>query len=82
MVVQRVPRQAAATALAVRLSGNRLGQVAAPAAAGLVAGGAGVNSVFWMLGAMLLLATAVVRRVAAEDDSGRVSAADAQTGVE
>jgi MFS family permease len=82
MVVQRVPKHAAATALAVRLTGNRLGQVLAPAVAGLVAGGAGVNSVFWMLAAMLLGATAVVRRVAAEGDSGRVPAADAQTGVE
>jgi len=63
MVVQRVPRQAAATALAVRLSGNRLGQVAAPAVAGLVSGRVGVDAVFWMLAGMLLVATVAVRGV-------------------
>lgn len=48
IVVQLVPTTARATALAVRLTGNRLGQVAAPAAAGLIAGRAGAASVFWL----------------------------------
>jgi MFS family permease len=58
IVVQRVPLHARATALGVRLTGNRVGQVAAPAAAGVVAGSAGASSVFWLLSAVLA-ATAV-----------------------
>ena len=58
LVVQRVPVHARATALAVRLTGNRIGQVAAPAAAGVVAGNAGASAVFWLLSG-LLAATAV-----------------------
>jgi MFS family permease len=54
MVVQLVPRQARATALGLRLTGNRVGQAATPAAAGAIAGRAGVASVFWLLGSMLL----------------------------
>jgi MFS family permease len=64
MVVQRVPEQWAATALGIRLTGNRLGQVAAPALAGLVAGGVGVSSVFWLLGLMLIASAAAVQRPA------------------
>ncbi|CAD5988300.1 Major Facilitator Superfamily protein [Streptomyces sp. KY70] len=40
-VVQAAPAEARSTALALRLTGNRLGQAAAPAAAGLIAGTAG-----------------------------------------
>ena len=54
IVVQLVPEHARASALAVRLTGNRLGQVAAPAAAGLLAGSAGGSSVFWLTSAMLV----------------------------
>jgi len=54
LVVQLVPDHARSTALAVRLTGNRIGQVATPAAAGVVAGSTGVSSVFWLLGAMLV----------------------------
>ncbi|MFC7842381.1 MFS transporter, partial [Streptomyces sp. NPDC057382] len=53
-VVQAAPDGARSTALALRLTGNRLGQVAAPAAAGLVAGVAGVAAPFVMLGVLLL----------------------------
>jgi MFS family permease len=63
MVVHAVPDDARGTALAIRLTGNRFGQVATPAAAGLVAGGAGVSAAFWLLGGLLgLAAVAVVRR--------------------
>jgi MFS family permease len=63
MVVQAVPEGTRGTALAIRLTGNRLGQVATPAAAGLVAGAAGVSAAFFLLGGMLgLAAVAVVRR--------------------
>jgi MFS family permease len=54
IVVQLVPDSWRASALAVRLTGNRLGQVAAPAAAGLVAGSAGASSVFWMTSGLLV----------------------------
>lgn len=54
-VVQAAPDGARSTALALRLTGNRLGQVAAPASAGLVAGVAGVAAPFVMLGVLLLV---------------------------
>ncbi len=63
LVVQLVPEGTRATALAVRLTGNRLGQVAAPAAAGAVAGSAGTAPVFWMLSAMLVASALAVRRL-------------------
>lgn len=63
MVVQAVPEDTRGTALAIRLTGNRFGQVATPAAAGLVAGAAGVAAAFFLLGGLLgLAAVAVVRR--------------------
>ncbi|MFX1760057.1 MFS transporter [Rhodococcus sp. As11] len=45
-----------ASALAMRLTGNRLGQVAVPLAAGAVAGIAGVASVFWVTAILLSVA--------------------------
>jgi MFS family permease len=60
LVVQLVPEHARATALGVRLTGNRLGQVAAPAAAGAVAGSAGTGPVFWMLSSMLVASAVAV----------------------
>ncbi|MFE6285108.1 MFS transporter [Streptomyces sp. NPDC057877] len=61
-VVRAAPAEARSTALALRLTGNRLGQVAAPAAAGLVAGVAGVAAPFVMLGGLLLLSSGVALR--------------------
>ncbi|MFF9063018.1 MFS transporter [Streptomyces sp. NPDC014882] len=61
-VVQAAPDGARSTALALRLTGNRLGQVAAPAAAGLIAGVAGVAAPFVMLGGLLLLSSGVALR--------------------
>ncbi|MER5945916.1 MFS transporter [Streptomyces sp. NPDC001904] len=55
-VVQAAPPDARSTALALRLTGNRLGQVAAPASAGVVAGVAGTAAPFVMLGGLLLVA--------------------------
>jgi hypothetical protein len=71
LVVQLVPRHARATALAVRLTGNRLGQVAAPAAAGVVAGGAGASSVFWLMSGMLVASAAAVQRPGLVDRRAR-----------
>jgi MFS family permease len=62
IVVQLVPDHARTTALAIRLTGNRLGQVAAPAAAGVVAGNAGAGAVFWLLSGLLLASAAAIQR--------------------
>ena len=62
LVAQLVPQHARATALSVRLSGNRIGQVAAPAAAGLVAGAAGPAAAFWLLAAVLAASGLVLQR--------------------
>ncbi|MEV3993258.1 MFS transporter [Streptomyces sp. NPDC049837] len=62
-VVQAAPDEARSTALALRLTGNRLGQVAAPASAGLIAGLGGTAAPFVMLGALLLAAAGLGVRV-------------------
>ncbi|MGX5208732.1 MFS transporter [Streptomyces violaceus] len=67
-VVQAAPDEARSTALALRLTGNRLGQVAAPAAAGLIAGVAGVAAPFVMLGVLLLMSSGVAVRSPREPD--------------
>ncbi|WP_217238853.1 MFS transporter [Streptomyces sp. AC555_RSS877] len=72
-VVQAAPDGARSTALALRLTGNRLGQVAAPAAAGLIAGVAGVAAPFVMLGALLLLSSGVALRSPARPAGERAS---------
>ncbi|MES5822486.1 MFS transporter [Streptomyces sp. RG80] len=69
-VVQAAPDGARSTALALRLTGNRLGQVAAPATAGLIAGVAGVAAPFVMLGALLLLSAGVALRSPAKPAEG------------
>ncbi|MGW2227723.1 MFS transporter [Streptomyces formicae] len=61
-VVRAAPPGARSTALALRLTGNRLGQVAAPASAGLIAGVAGVAAPFVMLGGLLLVAAGLGAR--------------------
>ncbi|MFI0776013.1 MFS transporter [Streptomyces sp. NPDC021212] len=61
-VVQAAPDDARSTALALRLTGNRLGQVAAPASAGLLAGLAGTAAPFVMLGVLLLASAAIAVR--------------------
>ncbi|ATL26595.1 MFS transporter [Streptomyces formicae] len=61
-VVRAAPPGARSTALALRLTGNRLGQIAAPASAGLIAGVAGVAAPFVMLGGLLLVAAGLGAR--------------------
>jgi MFS family permease len=79
MVVQLVPSYVRATALAIRLTGNRLGQVAGPAAAGLLAGSAGTKPVFWMLSATLGASAATIKRRPGLE-SAPVRALDARDG--
>lgn len=74
-VVQAAPDGARSTALALRLTGNRLGQVAAPAAAGMIAGVAGVAAPFVMLGALLLLSSGIALRSPEKTADGAVEAA-------
>jgi sugar phosphate permease len=62
LIVQAVPDDARGTALAIRLFGNRVDQVATPAGAGLVAGAAGIAAAFWLLGGLLAVAAATVAR--------------------
>jgi MFS family permease len=62
VVVQLVPERWRASALAVRLTGNRVGQVAAPAAAGLLAGSGGASSVFWMTSGILVASGVAVAK--------------------
>ncbi|MFE2941714.1 MFS transporter [Streptomyces sp. NPDC059255] len=69
-VVRAAPDGARSTALALRLTGNRLGQVAAPASAGLVAGVAGTGAPFLMLGALLVGAAALGPRRPGETPDG------------
>lgn len=73
-VVQAAPDGARSTALALRLTGNRLGQVAAPAAAGLVAGLTGVAAPFVMLGALLLLSAGSALRAPGDPAEARDAA--------
>jgi MFS family permease len=62
LVAQLVPQHARATALSVRISGNRVGQITAPAAAGLVAGTAGAAAAFWLMAAVLAASGLVLQR--------------------
>ncbi|MFJ7076702.1 MFS transporter [Streptomyces sp. NPDC098781] len=78
-VVQASPEGARSTALALRLTGNRLGQVAAPASAGLVAGLAGVAAPFVMLGALLLVSAGIALRAPGKA-AGEAEGADGRIG--
>lgn len=64
LVVQSVPTAWRSTALAVRLLGNRLGQVALPVAAGGIATAVGPGGAIWFAAALLLISGAekAVRR--------------------
>ncbi|NLU76453.1 MFS transporter [Streptomyces sp. HNM0575] len=70
-VVRAAPGSARSTALALRLTGNRLGQVAAPAAAGLLAGTAGAAAPFVLLGGLLLGASGTAARTRRYTDEAR-----------
>lgn len=62
-IAQTAPADIRATALGVRLSGNRAGQVVIPAAMGGLIGVLGVGAVFWAMAALLASSmVAVVRR--------------------
>jgi len=56
-------------AMSLRLTGNRLGQVVVPTAAGVLAAGAGATGVLWITAAALGLAAVVSRRVTSPPQS-------------
>ncbi|GAB3444168.1 MFS transporter [Streptomonospora sediminis] len=66
MVVRAVPADTRGTALSLRLWGNRLGQVAIPAGAALVAGTTGAAGALWFVCAILLAATRAVHAAPSE----------------
>ncbi|MFB8270417.1 MFS transporter [Streptomyces sp. NPDC055955] len=80
-VVQAAPPDARSTALALRLTGNRLGQVAAPASAGLVAGVAGTAAPFVMLGGLLLVAAGLGFRASKKREERRAQPEATRTRV-
>lgn len=59
-VADQAPSELRGTALGVRLSGNRLGQVVLPAGVGVIAGATGVTAVFISLSALLGVSAAAV----------------------
>jgi MFS family permease len=61
-VAMRAPSEIRATAIGVRLSANRFGQFALPAAVGLMVGAAGVSAIFLSLGTLLTVSAALVTR--------------------
>jgi MFS family permease len=66
-VANNAPRHQRGTALAVRLTGNRLGQLVVPSAMGALAGAAGLNAIFWILAAALGAGATLVSRTALDD---------------
>ncbi|HEX2766416.1 MAG TPA: MFS transporter [Candidatus Limnocylindria bacterium] len=68
-VASRAPHSLRATALGVRLTGNRIGQLVIPAGVGLAAGVLGIAAVFWSMAIVLLASAAVVRRTPFEASS-------------
>lgn len=58
------------TAIGVRLSGNRLGQVVLPSAVGAIAGTAGLAAIFPSLAVLLLISAGFVISTSLDDDEG------------
>ena len=70
-VAGRAPAGARATALSMRMTANRLGQLLLPSAVGVIAGAAGVSAIFMSLGVLLTgSATFVLNARFGEERSG------------
>lgn len=79
-VANRAPRDQRGTALGVRLSGNRLGQLVMPAMVGSIAGALGEAAIFWVVAGWLLLAALwVVRAPFGEHDPVPAAPGDASS---
>ena len=66
-IANRVPRSERGTAIGVRLTGNRLGQLILPSLMGVLAGAAGLNAMFWTLGGVLGAGAFMVWRTQFDD---------------
>jgi hypothetical protein len=62
-----VARDLRGTALAVRLTGNRLAQLLIPSVMGAVAGATSVAAIFWVLAGGLLAGAGMVSRTPLDD---------------
>lgn len=69
-VAARAPEEQRATALGMRISGNRLGQLMLPAAVGAFAGPSGVVAVLVSIGAVLASSALLVSRYAVDEADG------------
>ncbi|MFE6780569.1 MFS transporter [Streptomyces sp. NPDC057702] len=76
-VVRAAPEGARSTALALRLTGNRFGQAAAPAGAGVLAGLAGPAAPFVLLALLLFGSAAVAGRGLRHEGASRTAARSA-----
>ena len=84
-VASRATKADRATALAVRLTANRLSLLFVPAALGIAAGAAGVDLVFWILAGILAAGSAVAATSRLEASGGEARAggeAGPATGIE
>lgn len=64
---KQVPAQIRGTALAVRMSGSKFGQMLMPVIVGAIAGVAGVGAVFWSMGAVLATGAALLHGTNLDD---------------
>ncbi|NGP07796.1 MFS transporter [Rhodococcus sp. 14C212] len=65
-VAAQTPVNLRGTAVSIRLSGNRLGQIVVPISAGGLAGGLGLAAAFWFPAVLLLVSAVLVFRAPAE----------------
>jgi MFS family permease len=72
-VANRSPRAERATALSIRLTGNRGALLVVPVTMGALAGALGVGAIFWVLAGLLGVGAAIAVRAPFEED-GRPSA--------
>jgi MFS family permease len=75
-IASQVPVEIRGTAVAIRLTGNRLGQLAVPAVAGALAGATGIAAVFVAIGLALGASALTVLRSPFDDQPGTASALD------
>jgi MFS family permease len=85
-IANRVPRDERAAALSVRITGNRIGQVVLPVVMGVIAGAAGLTTMFVALAGFLAGGAFVVRRTTHLDDASELpatpAAEDGSSGIE
>jgi hypothetical protein len=76
-VANQAPRAERGTALAIRLTGNRISLLFVPAVMGAVAGSAGVAAVFWILAAALGFGAFATRTARLDSTGGQPAASPA-----